>query len=289
MDITLARSFLEIVSSGNFVTAAHRLHVTQTAISARIRSLEEQLGRRLFVRHRGGTQLTEAGARFHPYAVALVQCWERARRELALPSGTTDLITIGGQFSLSNPLLSDLLIWARRHHPGLAVKVDLDLANPLLDRVESGNLDIAVLHHPPIRPNLVFELIKEEKLVMVTASPSGELRPETYVYVDWGAPFAESHLAAFPELHAAPVTVSLGQLALAHLFAAEGAGYFRSAIVQPFIDSGKLFPVPSAPEFSYSIYAVYARREMTDMIEAIRAGLKACASGAVDSGVAGSP
>lgn len=279
MDITLARTFLEIVSTGNFVNAARSLNVTQTAISARVRSLEEQLGRRLFVRHRGGTQLTAAGARFQPHAVALVQSWERARRELALPSGITDLITVGGQFALANPLLSDLLVWARRHHPGIAIRVDLDTANPLLDRVESGNLDIAVLHNPPTRPDLVFELIREEKLVMVTASTSGELRPETHVHVDWGAPFAESHRIAFPELQAAPVTVSLGQIALPYLLAVGGSGYFRSAIVQPFIDNGQLFPVPSAPEFSYSIYAVYARRDTTGMVEAIRTGLKACASG----------
>ncbi len=44
---------------------------------------------------------------------------------------------------------------------------------------------------------------------------------------------------------------------------------------------GQLFPVPSAPEFSYSIYAVYARRDKTSMVEAIRTGLKACASGMV--------
>jgi DNA-binding transcriptional LysR family regulator len=44
MDITLARTFLEIVDSGNFVRAAERLHVTQTAVSVRVQTLEELLG-----------------------------------------------------------------------------------------------------------------------------------------------------------------------------------------------------------------------------------------------------
>ncbi len=44
MDINLARTFLEIVASGNFVRAAERLHLTQTAVSMRVRTLEELLG-----------------------------------------------------------------------------------------------------------------------------------------------------------------------------------------------------------------------------------------------------
>ncbi|WP_244493967.1 helix-turn-helix domain-containing protein [Mesorhizobium sp. Root172] len=61
MDVELARSFLEIVSSGSFIRASRRLNVAQTTVSARIRSLEQQLGRPLFVRNKGGASLTPAG------------------------------------------------------------------------------------------------------------------------------------------------------------------------------------------------------------------------------------
>ena len=58
MDTELARTFLEIVSTGSFVKAADRLNVGQTTVSARVRILEQQLGRPLFVRHKGGASLT---------------------------------------------------------------------------------------------------------------------------------------------------------------------------------------------------------------------------------------
>ena len=58
MDIELARTFLEIVSTGSFVRASERLNVGQTTVSARIRLLEQQLGRPLFVRNKGGATLT---------------------------------------------------------------------------------------------------------------------------------------------------------------------------------------------------------------------------------------
>ena len=58
MDIDLARTFLEVVACGNFVGAAEQLNVTQSTVSMRIRSLEQQLGRSLFERSKAGASLT---------------------------------------------------------------------------------------------------------------------------------------------------------------------------------------------------------------------------------------
>src|SRR3954470_19721886 len=85
MDISLARTFLEVLASGSFGAAAERLHLTQTAVSARIKALEDQLGRRLFVRNKAGARLTPAGERFVHHAMTLIQVWERARYQVALP------------------------------------------------------------------------------------------------------------------------------------------------------------------------------------------------------------
>jgi DNA-binding transcriptional LysR family regulator len=51
LDIVTARTFLEIVKTGSFVGAAHNLNITQTAVSARIRSLEQQLDSTVFIRN----------------------------------------------------------------------------------------------------------------------------------------------------------------------------------------------------------------------------------------------
>ena len=56
MDIELARTFLQIVRSGSLVAAAEHLHLTQTAISARVQNLESQLNCKLFVRNAGKHQ-----------------------------------------------------------------------------------------------------------------------------------------------------------------------------------------------------------------------------------------
>jgi LysR family transcriptional regulator, flagellar master operon regulator len=143
--------------------------------------------------------------------------------------------------------------------------------------VQDGSLDVAVLYNPPQRPDLVLELITEERLILVTTSEDGALRPDDYVYVNWGGPFAASHETAFPELANSAVSISLGPLALSYLLAVGGAGYFRSIVLQPYLESQQLRRVENAPEFSYSVYAVYSARSAADLIDRVRAGLRMCA------------
>ena len=122
MDIDLARTFLEVVRSNSFIAAAERLHVTQTTVTARIQNLEGQLGCRLFVRNRSGARLTDNGEQFTAYASQLVQTWEAARRNLPLPQGKEELLTIGAEISLWNPLLLNWLGTVRQGCPDLAVR-----------------------------------------------------------------------------------------------------------------------------------------------------------------------
>jgi LysR family transcriptional regulator, flagellar master operon regulator len=276
MDIDQARTFLAVVAHGSFVAAADDLHVTQTAVSARIQRLEAQLDTRLFVRDKSGARPTAAGARFVKYATALVSVWEDARQQVALPPGRAEVARVGGEPSLWNPLLADWLLWMNRHAPEVAVRVEVEVADRLIERVQDGTLDLAVVYGPPQRPNLVVELLADEKLVLVTTDPAGHWSPETYVHVDWGAAFTASSRAAFSELGSPAVSTSLGPLALRYLEVAGGSGYFRASAVQDLLAQGRLTRVPAAPEFSHSIYAVYPPRDPGGVLARARDGLKGC-------------
>ncbi|MDO8037768.1 LysR family transcriptional regulator [Janthinobacterium sp. SUN137] len=273
MDINQARTFLEVASCGSFIMAAERMHVTQTAVSARIRTLEQQLGRQLFVRNKAGARLTPAGERFMRHAATMVQVWERARHQVALPPGRDDAVSIGCELSLWQPLLGDWLIRMSRDCPEIALRAEVDSPARLLDAVHDGSLDLAVLYNPPQRPGLASELLAEEKLVMVTTRDDGQIQADTYVYVDWGPSFAANHQAAYPELSSPPISISLGPLALVYLLDVGGASYFRIGSAQPYLDAGLLFRVRDAPEFSHSAYAVYAAQRDNPTLDRARACL----------------
>jgi len=105
MDIQLIRTFLEVLSAGNFVKAAKRLFITQSAVSLRIRRLEGELGRPVFLRSKSGIELTSAGQQFERYATSMVKIWAEARHQVAIPPGYRDTLVLGGQYSLWDNLL----------------------------------------------------------------------------------------------------------------------------------------------------------------------------------------
>lgn len=152
MDIELARTFLEIVSSGNFVRAVERLHVGQTTVSARVHALEQRLGRPLFIRNKDGASLTPAGDQFLRYAPTFVQLWERALHQVALPPGHRAVLTIGSEISLSQPLLLDWIRWIRSSLRDIALRVHVDVPQDLTNQVAAGTVDAAIIYAPQHRP-----------------------------------------------------------------------------------------------------------------------------------------
>jgi DNA-binding transcriptional LysR family regulator len=279
MDVGVARTFLEIVKTGSFVGAAADLGLTQTAVSARIRGLEAQLGRPLFVRNKAGARLTPAGEQFLRFATTMVQVWDRAQQAVALPPGRHTVVTIGAELSLWSPLLRHWLIWMRRECPDIAVSTSIDASDRLLDRVQDGSLDIAVLYAAPRLPGVVAELLFEEKLVLVRTAPVDRpLAADDHVRIDWGPDFAAGYQAAFPDQPNAVVSIDYGPLALDYILATGGSGYFREGFIQSHIEQGRLARVPDSPEFSYSAYAVHSATADAGVIERARRGLHAAAA-----------
>jgi LysR family transcriptional regulator, flagellar master operon regulator len=279
MDITLARTFLEIVDCGNFVRAAERLHVTQTAVSVRVQSLESQLGRKLFVRNKAGATLTPAGEQFLRYAPLLIQVWERAKHQVAVPPGLRAVVAVGAELSLWSPFVLDWLLWMRRSTPQLALRAHVGLPEGLMDQVSEGILDIAVLYAPQHRLGLKVELLMKEKLVLVTTakgrkSPAAESPTGDYVYVDWGPEFAAQHNLTYPERANPGTYVGLGPLGLQYILKAGGSGYFRAHAVAPYLRNRRLRLVHGAPEFLYPAYAVYSEGADLKIMAPALAGLR---------------
>ena len=263
MDIELARTFLEIVRSGSFVAAAQSLHCTQTAITARIKNLESRLDCQLLVRNRSGAKLTANGEAFVVHANQMVQTWDAAKRDLPLPNGYHNTLHIGGEVSLCNPLMLSWVRVLREQIASHTIRADVADGQTLLQQLELGLLDAALVFQPSYNPNLQVEQLVEEKLILV--SRLGQSKP--YIYVDWGDEFRRSHDTALPDKARASLNFNLGTLALQYLLENGGSGYFRTRVVQHYLDNGVLERVPQAPEFNYPIYLVYPRARNAEVLQ----------------------
>jgi DNA-binding transcriptional LysR family regulator len=255
MDIDLARTFLEIARLGSLAAAAETLHVTQTAITARVQKLESHLNCTLFIRNRTGARLTPDGEAFVVFANQLVQTWEAARRNLPLPTGYLNLLHIGAEMSLCNPLLLRWVSEIRSQIPDFALRAEVNEGAALLKAIEQGALDAALVFQPSYLPGLQVEQLLEEKLVMIRVVD----RPDPYVYIDWGAEFRQQHDKALPENARPALAFNLGPFALQYILDNGGSAYFRTRVVQSYLDNGVVERVPLAPEFSFPTYLVYSR------------------------------
>lgn len=282
MDIAIARTFLEVVKTGSFVGAAANLNLTQTAVSARIRVLEEQLDGPVFIRNKAGARLTPAGEQFQRFATTLVQVWARAQRAVALPPGRETVVSVGAELSLWNPLLRHWLLWMRRECPEIAIRTQIDTSERLMGQVQDGSLDLAVIYAAPSRPGVIAELLFEEKLVLARTTPTTtELKPQDHVEIDWGDEFAANYHAAFPDQPNSVLSISYGPLALEYILATGGSGYFRKGFIRTYLEEGRLALVPGSPEFSYSAYVVHSTKADSGVMDRVRAGLHSAAKIAV--------
>jgi DNA-binding transcriptional LysR family regulator len=267
---------LEIVSTGSFIRASERLNVGQTTVSARIRLLEQLLGRPLFVRNKSGATLTPAGEQFLRYAPTFVQLWHKARYQVAVPPGHRAVLTVGSEVSLWQPLLVDWVVWMRRSLRDIALRVHVDVPQDLINHVAAGLVDVAIMYAPQHRPGLKIDLLMEEELVLATTN-SDRADDLEYVHVDWGPDFQLHHSMSFPDTTPG-LFANLGPLALHYVLSVGGSGYFRLKVVKPYLDEGQLRLVPGAPTFSYPVYVVYSATADDAILAPALAGLHSVAN-----------
>ncbi len=262
MNIVLAQTFLEIVSSGNFNKAADRLHVTQSTVTMRINALEDILGQKLLIRNRAGVELTTTGSKFRRYAEMLVQIWHQARQEIALPSDFEAVFNIGIDPHLWEGPGRHWLLWMRRELPQIALSVRVGDSHALLHWLSQGLLDFALEYNPQARPGLRVDKLFDDRLVVASTVPREPVRwHPLYVYVDWGEDFRKTHSATFPDEETPGVTIAHGDWALRFIYDYGGSGYFPLRQIETELAEGRLHIVRS-PEFRRTVYAVYFERTL---------------------------
>ena len=261
MNIENLRAFLEIASVGSFQAAAERLHITQSAMSARIKALEDRLNRQLYLRKRSGIELTPAGRRFLRHAQNSVESWERAQQEIALPDAYDNLLSLGIQTNLWERVVNPWTAWMEQHAPQFATRIVSDYSDRLLSQLRDGMLDLAVVYTVRQQGNIAIEVLMEEDLLLVSTEP----RPLNvgwtpgYIFVDWSENFLSQHNTAFPDSPPPRLSVGASAVALTHILKHGGSGYFLEKEVQAHIENGTLHRVDGAPVFTRKSYLVFPK------------------------------
>ncbi len=176
MDLKQLEYFVHVAEFGSFTRAAGFLSVAQPALSRQVRALEVELRQPLFQRNGRGVMLTEGGKRLLAHGRGILQQVERAKHELEDQRGAaTGHIVIGLPPSLSRTIAVPLVQAFRERFPKATLAIVEGLSTYLLECLNTGRVDCAVLYNAvPAPANDLMPLLDEP--LMLVSSRSGKQR-----------------------------------------------------------------------------------------------------------------
>jgi LysR family transcriptional activator of glutamate synthase operon len=160
--------YFEAVARHSHVTrAAAELHIAQPALSKQISQLEQELGVALFDRVGRNVRLTEAGEALLPHARAVMAQVEAGRAEMAERIGLRrGRAAVGAPPTVGMQLLPPVLAGFNKHYPGIELRLYEAGVQTLLDLLESGLTDVAVVTLPVEDEQLTVVPLFTEELVL---------------------------------------------------------------------------------------------------------------------------
>lgn len=261
MQIDALETFLAISRGGSFHAAARQLNVTQTAVSARIRTLERALGVSLFDRGPAGARLSPAGQQLLPHAEQMLLSWEAVQNGLA---GNRAALRLGTQLSIWDGVLVNLAVWLEEAHGQVPLTLNFDHSLDMGEAVRQGLLDIALAPEPVA--GLAAERLVDEELILVSDRPRilGEGTP-LFINLELGAAYTAGWQAVIPAEARQHIVLGSARMGLDYLLKRGGIGYFPAAMVAAVPE---LYPVAEAPALYLPCHALFARRsrQMTSVL-----------------------
>jgi DNA-binding transcriptional LysR family regulator len=168
MELGQLEAFVQVARHGSFSRAAEALFLTQPSVTARIQTLEKDLGEELFERGGRTIKLSDAGVVFLSYAErALKEVLESRAALESLRNASLGHLRIGSALTISAYVLPRLLKTFRSCYPGVAVSVRTGRSDYVLDMVLADETQVGLvrgLYHPELETVHLYD----DEVVLVT-------------------------------------------------------------------------------------------------------------------------
>ena len=273
MKIELLKTFLEVSRTLHFRIASENLFITQSAVSARIKLLEDDLGVLLFDRSQKHLKLTPEGNRLIKHANELLFMWQKTKQDVGIADSDAHQLVIGSMMSIWDIVLQDWLKKIHRNFDDISLLTNtyspLELRKSLLSRV----IDIAFLFEPPFVEDLVTEKVATVPLHLVTTEANEADQPislENFIMVDYGEAINAQHLREFQDAPPAKHLISQPRIALNFLLDAGGSAFLPRQMTFEYIESNRLYVAEDVPVYSREIFAAYlAKSHKVEIIKEV--------------------
>lgn len=241
MNITALQTFLAIVDTGSLVRASQVMHVTQSTVTARLKTLEDEIGQQLLNRQKSGTTLTPAGTKLLRYARIMTGLWRQARYETSLPEGLASVCTFGCDRELWHGPGRDFFNGVISGNPEMAVSVLQGSARDLEEWLATGMVDVILTFDSVTRGNQTVHPLPPEELVLYSDRPNTPIDADPlYIFVDHGEEYRRQHAETYYGAGIARVSFDSSWWALQTMLDRGGSAYLPRALAEPYVADGLL-------------------------------------------------
>ena len=257
MNIVGLQTFVSIVQNGSLVRASEQLNVTQSTVTARLRTLEQEIGATLLNRQKSGVTLTASGTKLLGYAEIMIGLWRQARQETAPPQGTSSVCNFGCDPDLWPGLGKQIFDAVNGENPRMALSVWPADQAELYRMLSAGLLDMALTYRLAAPGDQTVYRLPPDELVLYATGPDRSLRADPgYIFVDLGTEFLTKHALAYSDAGTARVTFGSAVWALTYLLEREGSAYLPRRLAASQVQAGRLYETPNAPAFLRNIFLI---------------------------------
>ncbi|MEM9971019.1 MAG: LysR family transcriptional regulator [Pseudomonadota bacterium] len=147
-NIEQLKTFLAIVRLGGVRKAAGALNLTQPAVTARIKNLEESLACELFERSPRGVRLTKRGELLLLHAEKFESLVEMVEKDVVDPQGAEGRLRLGVSETIAQCWLPEFVTELHRRYPEIEIEFNVDISSNLRDGLLGREIDLAILLGP---------------------------------------------------------------------------------------------------------------------------------------------
>ena len=257
MQLNELRTFLAIIETGSLIKASEQLNVTQSTVTARLKSLEGEIGQSLINRQKSGVSLTAAGVRFQRYASTITNLWRQARQETSLPDALSTVCNIGCHPDLWPALGNAFFDYIRREVPQVALSVWQGSSVDMRGWMDNGLVDFAITHSSNVGQEQEIVQSLDDQLVLVSTQKDSPITFDPkYFFVEAGEEFGREHAATFADANTARISFGSATLGLEYLLSEGGSAYLPLRLARPHIASGAIYILDKAPTFERRAYLI---------------------------------